>query len=55
MSRVQRLLQSFARRRSCRHAGELPLGLNNHALKDIGLTRMEIESVLSRPFHRRDQ
>lgn len=55
MSRVQHLLQALVRRRSCRRAGDVPLNLNDHALRDIGLTRMDIERVLSKPVHRQDQ
>ncbi len=54
MLRVRRFLQALVRRRSGRRGSNMPLNLNDHAMKDIGLTRMDIERVLSKPSHWRD-
>ncbi len=55
MFRVRRVLQAFRCGRPRRHDCIMPLGLNDHAMKDIGLARMEVERLLSIPVEGQDQ
>lgn len=47
--RFRRYLKALARRRSHRRDYRHLLSFNEHDLRDIGLTRHDIEQVLSRP------
>lgn len=53
--RVRRWLDAIAYRQALRRNHERLIRLNDHGLNDIGLTRMDIERVWSRPSDRRDQ
>ncbi len=55
MFRVRRVLQAFRCGRPRRRDCIMPLGLNDHAMKDIGLTRMDVERLLSKPADWRDR
>jgi len=53
--RVRRWLDAITRHQALRRNHERLMKLNDYGLNDIGLTRMDIDRMLSKPFDRRDR